>query len=221
MVDKVKKVFQDFAKAVLSGFMIGIGGTVYLNCSNKIVGAFLFTIGLITICEFGFNLYTGKVGYTLINGQKWADKLKFLGIVILGNYVGTMIYGLAYGAARPELRETAGELCTKKLEQNPLTVFLLAICCGILMFIAVDAYRKNAGNVAKYVAILIGIPTFILSGFEHSIADMVYFAFAPLSVNFQLKTFGFLLVVLIGNGLGGVLIPWCQKYLYPETGKGA
>lgn len=217
----MKKVFQDFVKAVLSGFMIGIGGTVYLNCSNKIVGAFLFTIGLITICEFGFNLYTGKVGYTLINGQKWADKLKFLGIVILGNYVGTMIYGLAYGAARPELRQVAGELCTKKLEQNPLTVFLLAICCGILMFIAVDAYRKNAGNVAKYVAILIGIPTFILSGFEHSIADMVYFAFAPLSVNFQLKTFGFLLVVLIGNGFGGVLIPWCQKYLYPETGKGA
>ena len=221
MVDKVKKVFQDFAKAVLSGFMIGIGGTVYLNCSNKIVGSFLFTIGLITICEFGFNLYTGKVGYTLINGQKWGDKLSFLGIVILGNYVGTMIYGLAYGAERHELRQTAGELCTKKLEQNPLTVFLLALCCGILMFIAVDAYRKNAGNVAKYVAILIGIPTFILSGFEHSIADMVYFAFAPLSVNFQLKTYGFLLVVLIGNGLGGVLIPWCQKYLYAETGKGA
>ena len=127
----MKKVFQDFAKAVLSGFMIGIGGTVYLNCSNKIVGSFLFTIGLITICEFGFNLYTGKVGYTLINGQKWGDKLSFLGIVILGNYVGTMIYGLAYGAARPELRQTAGELCTKKLEQNPLTVFLLALCCGL------------------------------------------------------------------------------------------
>lgn len=212
----MKKVFQDFVKAVLSGFMIGIGGTVYLNCPNKIVGAFLFTIGLITICEFGFNLYTGKVGYTLINGQKWKDKLSFLGIVILGNYVGTMIYGLAYGTGKPQLREAAGELCTKKLEQNIFMVFLLAICCGMLMFIAVDAYKKNAGNVAKYAAILIGIPTFILSGFEHSIADMVYFAFAPLSVNFQFKTYGFLLVVLLGNGLGGVLIPWCQKYVYPE-----
>lgn len=212
----MKKVFQDFVKAVLSGFMIGIGGTVYLSCENNVVGAFLFTIGLITICEFGFNLYTGKVGYTLVNGGKWAEKLKFLGIVILGNYAGTMLYGLAFGAGRPALREKAGKICTAKLEQNIAMVFLLAICCGLLMYIAVDAYKKNAGNVAKYVAILIGIPTFILSGFEHSIADMVYFALAPLSVNFQLKTYAFLLVVVVGNGLGGVLIPWCQKYAYPE-----
>lgn len=212
----MKKVFQDFVKAVLSGFMIGIGGTVYLSCENNIVGAFLFTIGLITICEFGFNLYTGKVGYTLVNGGKWTEKLSFLGIVILGNYVGTMLYGLAFGAGKEKLREKAGGICAAKLEQNLPMVFLLAICCGLLMFVAVDAYKKNAGSVAKYVAILIGIPTFILSGFEHSIADMVYFALAPLSVNFQPKTYVFLLVVLIGNGIGGVLIPWCQKYVYPE-----
>lgn len=212
----MKKVFQDFAKAVLSGFMIGIGGTVYLSSENNVVGAFLFTIGLITICEFGFNLYTGKVGYTLINGEKWSGKLSFLGTVILGNYVGTMLYGLALGAGKQKLREKAGGICTAKLEQNLLTVFLLAVCCGLLMFIAVDSFRRNAGSPAKYVAILIGIPTFILSGFEHSIADMVYFALAPLSVNFQVKTYVFLLVVLVGNGIGGVLIPWCQKYIYPE-----
>jgi len=212
----VKKVFQDFAKAVLSGFMIGIGGTVYLNCSNKIVGSFLFTIGLITICEFGFNLYTGKVGYTLINGQKWGDKLSFLGIVILGNYVGTMIYGLAYGAARPELRQTAGELCTKKLEQNPLTVFLLALCCGILMFIAVDAYRKNAGNVAKYVAILIGIPTFILSGFEHSIANMGYFTLGvtELGTSFDWSSLPLhMFISTLGNIAGGGILLGLPLYL--------
>ncbi len=51
---------------------------------------------------------------------------------------------------------------------------------------------------------------------------MVYFALAPLSVNFQLKTYAFLLIVLIGNGIGGVMIPWCQKYIYPENNvKGA
>lgn len=212
----MKKVFQDFVKAVLSGFMIGIGGTVYLSCENDVVGAFLFTIGLITICEFGFNLYTGKVGYTLVNGGKWSEKLKFLGTVILGNYVGTMLYGFAFGAGNHKLRERAEEICLVKLEKNLLMVFLLAICCGLLMFIAVDSYKRNAGNFSKYMAIMIGIPTFILSGFEHSIADMAYFAFAPLSVNFQLKTYVFLLIVLIGNGIGGVLIPWCQKYAYPE-----
>ncbi len=212
----MKKVFQDFVKAVLSGFMIGIGGTVYLSCENNVVGAVLFTIGLITICEFGFNLYTGKVGYTLVNGGKWPEKLEFLGIVILGNYVGTMLYGFAFGAGKHTLREKAERICLAKLEQNLLVVFLLAICCGLLMFIAVDSYKRNAGSFSKYMAIMIGIPTFILSGFEHSIADMAYFAFAPLSVNFQLKTYAFLLIVLIGNGIGGVLIPWCQKYAYPE-----
>lgn len=55
----LKKFFKIFVPAVYSGLCIGIGGMVYLNCENKVVGAFMFCIGLLTILLFGFNLYTG------------------------------------------------------------------------------------------------------------------------------------------------------------------
>ena len=51
-----------FIKAVYAGFMIGIGGMVYLAVENKIVGSMLFSFGLLTIVTQGFYLYTGKIG---------------------------------------------------------------------------------------------------------------------------------------------------------------
>lgn len=59
-------MLADIKKAVLSGIMISVGGAVYLSCIAKgytWLGAILFAAGLYTICEYGFNLYTGKVGY--------------------------------------------------------------------------------------------------------------------------------------------------------------
>ena len=50
-------------KAVYAGFMIGVGGVVYLALENKIVGALLFSFGLLTIVNQGFFLYTGKIGF--------------------------------------------------------------------------------------------------------------------------------------------------------------
>ena len=52
-----------FIKAVYAGFMIGIGGMVYLAVENKIVGSMLFSFGLLTIVTQGFFLYTGKIGF--------------------------------------------------------------------------------------------------------------------------------------------------------------
>ena len=54
---------QMFLKAVYAGFMIGIGGIVYLSVENKVVGSLLFSFGLLTIVTQGFFLYTGKVGF--------------------------------------------------------------------------------------------------------------------------------------------------------------
>ena len=56
--------------AIFAGICIGIGCNVYLSCDNKYIGAILFTVGLIAILTFGFNLYTGKVGYLVAFGPK-------------------------------------------------------------------------------------------------------------------------------------------------------
>ena len=52
-----------FIKAVYAGFMIGIGGIVYLSVENRVVGSLLFSFGLLTIVTQGFYLYTGKIGF--------------------------------------------------------------------------------------------------------------------------------------------------------------
>ena len=48
---------------ILAGVMVSVGGTVLLSVDNRYIGAALFSIALLVICYFGFNLYTGKVGF--------------------------------------------------------------------------------------------------------------------------------------------------------------
>ena len=52
-------------KSILSGILIGIGGTIYLSVENKIVGSILFSIGLLSICYIKLPLYTGNIGYLI------------------------------------------------------------------------------------------------------------------------------------------------------------
>ena len=52
-----------FIKAVYAGFMIGVGGIVYLSVENRVIGSLLFSFGLLTIVTQGFYLYTGKIGF--------------------------------------------------------------------------------------------------------------------------------------------------------------
>ena len=85
-------------KAILSGLMIGVGGTVYLSCDNKYIGGFLFSFGLFTIIQYGFNLYTGKVGY--IPEREPAYIIDVI-LIFLGNMIGTAAAAFApLGAVR-------------------------------------------------------------------------------------------------------------------------
>ena len=68
-------------KSILAGIAIAIGAYINLKIGG-IAGAILFSVGLFLVCNFGLNLYTGKVGYTGI--------IKNLPI-LLGNLIGAMI----------------------------------------------------------------------------------------------------------------------------------
>ena len=74
----------------------------------------------------------------------------------------------------------------------------------MLMYTAVWSFRERKTPLG----ILFCIPVFVLSGFEHSIADMFYFALAGL---FRLQSLWFLLLVVLGNSLGGLFIPFLQR----------
>lgn len=192
------KYWRIFLPAVAAGICIGIGGTVFLSCDNKIVGSLLFAAGLYMICEHGLNLFTGKVGYLL--GKK-ADYLLDLAVIWLGNLAGTGFTALCLLCSRiAGIGEKAAALCTVKSGDSLLSLFLLAIFCGLLMYAAVEGYKRCRNPLLLFAC----VSAFILCGFEHCIADMFYYwAAGAMSADALLR----LLVITLGNSLGGVLIP--------------
>lgn len=186
---------------VFSGILISIGGCVLLSCENRYVGAFAFSIALLFICIRGYSLYTGKICYIPEKHDKEAFSVLLLGL--LGNLIATVVCGYMLKFALPVIGETALAMCEKKLTQTVLQTLIRAVFCGILIYLAVDIYKTKQW----IVGILFAIPVFILSGFEHSIADMFYFAASGIA---SLKAFGFIWVVIAGNTIGGMLFPFLK-----------
>ena len=181
-----------------AGVFIGIGGSVFLSCDVKYVGAVLFAVALLTICNLRLYLFTGKIGYLAISHTK-ADVLDVV-VTLFGNFAGTLFSGLLVSYAKPALMEKAAQSCSAKLALQPLPALVLAFFCGILMYTAVAIYKEQK----SVWGIFFCVPVFILSGFEHSIADMFYLFTARI---FTAEAFFFLLIVILGNTLGGMFIP--------------
>ena len=192
-------------KKILSGACAGIcicmGGAVFLSCDNRYVGAVLFCVALICICVKGYSLFTGKIGYIYSQHDKEAVSSLLLGL--LGNAIATIIGGIILSAAISKIGETARTICDSKLTQSVLSCFVRACGCGILMYLAVSVFREKNSPIG----ILFCIPVFILSGFEHSIADMFYFAASGIV---SIKAFGYLCVVILGNSIGALILPVMQ-----------
>lgn len=200
-------MLKKLTAGISAGILITIGGTVYLSCSNKYIGAVLFSVALLCICYKGYSLFTGKVGYIPESHSKEDFSVLLLGL--LGNAIGTILGGILIRYALSNVGEVANTICLAKLEVAPLMVFVRSVFCGILMYLAVSIFRDNNKNV---VGILFCIPVFILCGFEHSIADMFYLSASGI-VSF--KAFLFVLNVIAGNSVGGMLLPiinGCAKW---------
>ena len=183
---------------VLAGILIAIGGSVFLACENRYVGAVLFSVALLCICYKGYGLFTGKVGFLPEKHDKaaWTVVLTAL----LGNLIATCLFGWAVRYALPQLGDTARTICEAKLTQMWPQTAIRGLLCGVLMCLAVSIFRDHKTTAAIFFC----VPVFILSGFEHSIADMFYFAASGI-VSWQ--ACGFLWCVILSNAVGGVLLP--------------
>ena len=153
---KIKNLFEskhtkNLIKGIYAGVMIGIGGIVYLSLDNKIAGSFFFSIGLLTICMYGMNLYTGKIGYILINKK---DYLIELLLSLVGNLIGTFTVGKMMLYTRfATLQEKALILSNQKLDDSLISIFILSIFCGILMYIAVNNYKKINNEIEQHISV--------------------------------------------------------------------
>lgn len=207
------KFIKNLFSAVLAGVMISFGGAVYLACAaveKAPLGAVMFSLGLSVILIMGFLLFTGKTAYVL---EKRPTYILYLLTIWIGNILGCMLMGTLVLFAKPNLADTAKTLCEAKLTQSPWQTVILGALCGILVYIAVDYFKSDEDqkSLPKYLLVFTCVPAFILCGFEHSVADMFYFAASSAYSLYTVKGIVYILLVSLGNLIGAVTFHMIKK----------
>ena len=170
-------------KAIMAGILIGIAGLVNLSINIPYLGAFLFSTGLLIICYQQYNLYTGKIGYI-----KSLNDFKNCLIYLIGNLIGVFCVGI--------IPQTTTIL--NKINQPWYLTLWLSIGCGILIYYAVVIFKKHN----SVIGILLCVPTFIICGFNHCIANMYYII---TSREFTIDALIFIIICIIGNSIGSLI----------------
>ena len=190
-----KQLKQLVSKSTLAGLLISLGATAFLTVDNKIVGALLFSIGLTAVILLEANLYTGKIGY--VNSKA---KLISAALILIQNLLVALVCGLIFYSTKNNICEN---LWLNKLTKNWHEFLFDSIGCGICIYLSVELYKKT-GSI---FVIVLGVLVFILSGFEHCIADIFYLS---ASMSFDLKSILYILIAIIGNSIGSLLIRFLQ-----------
>lgn len=220
------KYLDNFLLGILAGVAIGLGGFLNLlmlsfnNEALKFLGGFLFSIGLFTVCFFGFHLYTGRVGYVTDNDRSYGLSL-FL--MFLGNVIGAVGFGylmrLTGIATDGMLKDIVPLVSSNKIiavngnsGQSALKMIIYSFFCGILVFLAVDIFKKSKNWFIKVGGLVICVALFVITGMEHCIADMFYFAINNTYANFMPAFFAIVLATA-GNTLGAIASRMVVKHI--------
>lgn len=148
-------------RSLFAGLLIGLGAFGFLALGG-IPGAVIFAFGLIGVVLSGTPLYTGRAGVM--------NDIGGLALIWLFNVIACVLVGLMVLSIGGVAQERAVEVVAGRLAQTPWNVFLRAVGCGLIIDIAVWLYREKQ----SMLPIIFGVPLFILCGFYHSIADVVY-----------------------------------------------
>ena len=188
--------------SILAGMLIAMGGTINLAVGSGMLGAVLFSLGLLTILHFQLKLFTGKAGLLATNDIS----IKDLGLIWCGNLVGcgtwaTLLSLTDWGY---KLVGPAAAITQVRISNSLIDNMVLGICCGLLMYIAVNIYKSHPWATVMCVA------AFILAGFNHCVADMFYF-FVGMTAEQLLPTIGALIATTIGNIIGCNIISFVKR----------
>ena len=205
----LKRIINTLVSSFISGILIAIGGVVFLSCESKYLGALAFAVGLFFIVEGGFKLYTGAIGYALENDKTTNFLLVF---IVIGNFLGTFFVSGIMHLTRifASINLKANDLVSIKLNDSWLSVLILAIMCGLLIYLGVNTFKKSQNNFSKVFGIIICVFVFIISSYEHCIANMFYISIADA---WSIKALLYMLLMILGNSIGGLLIPGLTKII--------
>ena len=191
-----------FRLAILSGIAVGIAGWGYLACTN-IIGAVLFSFGLLTVVGYKLPLYTGTAGFIPLRDEQgrscWMSAIGKLLFILLGNITGCLLVALFARLSPMDLGASAQKILEGRLEIGPLRAGLLAVGCGFIMTTVVTFAREK-----NPLPLLFGVPLFINCGFPHCLADAFYYLTVPVSYTSAhlLEVMTLYPCLVIGNFIG-------------------
>ena len=191
-----------FRLAILSGIAVGIAGWGYLACTN-IIGAVLFSFGLLTVVGHKLPLYTGTAGFIPLRDEQgrscWMSAIGKLLFILLGNITGCLLVALFARLSPIDLGAAAQKILEGRLAIGPLRAGLLAVGCGFIMTTVVTFAREK-----NPLPLLFGVPLFINCGFPHCLADAFYYLTVPVAYTGQhlLEVVTLYPCLVIGNFVG-------------------
>lgn len=201
-------------KAIMAGLMIGFAGIIYLSLENRIIGALFFSFGLLMVVSKGYFLYTGKVGYALPYEKGY---LKILAQTLIGNVIGIMSLGILFRfTGLSDIILKSEIIFLSKLDKSWYETLILAVFCGMMMYIAVENYKKLEIPLLRVLIVIMPVAIFILASFEHSVANMLYMS---MSLTFTLKAMIYLILWIIGNAIGAVTLNLIEVKLVEQQAK--
>ena len=169
--------------SILAGVCIGLGNIMYLMIENKVLGAVIFSCGLLAIRLYKLDLFTGKTQFVFTNQYS----LQYYLLILLGNVVG--IIGARLVSNIPE--EIIVNVVQAKNNSTIVKLLISAIWCGVLMSLA------TYNGTPLWISSLC-VAAFLISGFNHCIANGFY-----LLDGLNLSKW---IITVIGNLLGGALV---------------
>ena len=210
----MKKVLESTYKGLLAGLSIGLGGFLYILMVHyvpgelgKVLGSFLFAIGLFLVCTLGFHLYTGKIGL-IYEGKQTKEFYISLPVMLIFNAVGAFGLGcVCYFIFKDtEIMNTVNSVCasrtTLEVFNDYLAVMVKSFLCGLCVYLAVKCFNLNRLKPLGICLLVLFVFIFVYSGFQHCIANMFYFGFGNHINGF---TFVNLAFCILFNSLGPVV----------------
>ncbi|MGI5874795.1 MAG: formate/nitrite transporter family protein [Bacillota bacterium] len=206
---------------------------------NKAAGGFAFTVGLIMVVVAGSELFTGNNMYVAISF--FAGRTKGLHLlrnwiaVFFTNFIGALIvvaivyWGgfLFQDGGLTAFGTKAVATATTKVSYSWYGAFLRGIGCNWLVCLAVWMSLGGQDVISKIFSCFFPIFTFVLCGFEHSVANMFFIPIGLLAAqgsvpSLTLGTFftANLIPVTLGNIVGGgIFVAMFYYFTYLRSGK--
>ena len=188
---------------------------------GKVVGAMLFSVGLILVVVAGAELFTGNVAIIIGVMGGIVTKRRMLKnwiVVYIGNFAGSIIFavlmaksGLFGSTDAPNvLGELASKIAAAKISIPFWEAFIRGIFCNMLVILAIVMAIISKDVISKIFCIIFPITCFVACGFEHCVANMYLITVGMLVDGTPLwetyPMFTNLIPVTLGNIVGGMAI---------------